>query len=474
MLSFSKTVFKIIVVASAIILPVFHPTPGFCRPSSVIGIINADQLNVRPEPGTGQPPFKTIKKGEQVKILERLDGWLKITHKGSVGYIRNREQYVVVVKQTAEGERNTAGPNIEHLKAEAEAIDRKIDEGSQELKDFSKKEGMLAAHIDEIDMTVNHHRRRSAAIRSALAALEEKVEKTTSRSRDLQKKIQGGQRFVSMRLVALYKLSWLGKMQFLASAESIYDFFFREAALRRILTYDEKVRAELIRNQTGLKGVLSTLQAQKAEKRYLETDLEEQIGRLSLERKKRSKLLAAIRGRKSLEKAFIDSLRKAAEELNQKLRALDAGADRPSSTDKIRFEKTFPSLKGLLHMPVRGKIVGHFGRYKNAEFNTLNFRSGVDILAERGEPIHAACSGEVLYASWFKGYGNMMIIEHGDNYHTIYAHMEESFKAKGDLVETGEVIATVGDTGSIIGPGLYFEVRHHGKPLDPVQWIKKR
>jgi septal ring factor EnvC (AmiA/AmiB activator) len=472
-LSFSQTVFKIIAAAAAIILPVFHPPPGFCLRSSDIGVINADRLNVRPEPGTDRAPFKTIKRGEAVRILKQIDDWLKIAHKGSVGYIRNQEQYVVIVKKTAESGRNKAGPNVEQLKAETEAIGRKIDEGRQELKDFSKKEGVLAANIDDIDMMLNNMRKRSAAIRSALAALEKNVGKTTARSRDLQKKIRSGQRYVSTRLVALYKLGWLGKMQFLASAESVYDFFYREAALRRLLTRDEKARADLIRNEAGLARVLAGLNEQKEAKRALEADLKKQIGRLSPERKKRSKLLAAIRSRKSLETAFIESLRKAADELNQKLSALDAGTDRPPNTDTIRFEKTFHSLKGLLHMPVRGKIVGYFGRYKSAEFNTLNYRSGIDIQAERGEPIHAVSSGAVLYASWFKGYGNMMIIDHGDNYHTIYAHMEELFKAKGDLVETGEVIATVGDTGSIIGPGLYFEVRHHGKPLDAVQWIKK-
>lgn len=66
----------------------------------------------------------------------------------------------------------------------------------------------------------------------------------------------------------------------------------------------------------------------------------------------------------------------------------------------------------------------------------------------------------------------MIIIDHGDNYYTVYAHIQEAFKSSGDSVETGEVIATVGDTGSISGPKLYFEVRHHGKPLDPMQWIE--
>jgi septal ring factor EnvC (AmiA/AmiB activator) len=102
----------------------------------------------------------------------------------------------------------------------------------------------------------------------------------------------------------------------------------------------------------------------------------------------------------------------------------------------------------------------------------MNFRSGIDIKSERGEPVQAVFAGKVLFADWFKGYGNMLIIDHGNSYCTLYANVEELFKQKGDAVESGEVIATVGDSGSLSGPGLYFEVRHHGKPEDPQLWLK--
>jgi septal ring factor EnvC (AmiA/AmiB activator) len=103
----------------------------------------------------------------------------------------------------------------------------------------------------------------------------------------------------------------------------------------------------------------------------------------------------------------------------------------------------------------------------------MNFRSGIDIKAERGEPIRSVCSGKVLYASWFKGYGNIMIIDHGDNYYTVYGHIEELLKSQGDHVQKDEIVATVGDAGSRMGTKLYFEVRHHGKSLDPLRWLKK-
>ena len=124
-------------------------------------------------------------------------------------------------------------------------------------------------------------------------------------------------------------------------------------------------------------------------------------------------------------------------------------------------------------MPVKGKIVNLFGPHKNKKLNVVNFQSGIEIKADRGEPIRAVFDGQILYATWFKGYGNMIIIDHGENYYTVYAHAEELFASKGDTIDRGDVVATVGDSGSMIGPSLHFEVRHHGKPVDPLKWINK-
>jgi septal ring factor EnvC (AmiA/AmiB activator) len=101
------------------------------------------------------------------------------------------------------------------------------------------------------------------------------------------------------------------------------------------------------------------------------------------------------------------------------------------------------------------------------------FLSGINIQADRGEPVQAVSGGTVVYSSWFKGYGNMLIIDHGGSFHTVYAHAEALFKSKGDNVDAHEVIATVGDSGSMAGDRLYFEIRHYGKAVDPLKWIKR-
>jgi len=190
------------------------------------------------------------------------------------------------------------------------------------------------------------------------------------------------------------------------------------------------------------------------------------------ERSSRTKLLADIRKQKALELAAIDALTQAADDLEHKIKLLDTEKIE-AVPDKNILQLSFSAHKVLLIMPVNGKIKNLFGPYKNPNYNITNFRSGIDIKADHGEPIRSVFKGKVIYSNWFKGYGNMIIIDHGNSYYTVYAHMEETFKSKGEEVDAGEVIATVGDTGSMTGAKLYFEVRHHGKPMDPLEWLKK-
>ena len=189
------------------------------------------------------------------------------------------------------------------------------------------------------------------------------------------------------------------------------------------------------------------------------------------ERAVRAALLKDVHNQKRLETAAIASLQTAAGELDNIISSL---MNSPARKPEPPPPGSLGTLKGLLDAPVRGKIANFFGPFKNTRYDVMNFRSGIDITSDRGEPVQAVFSGKVLFADWFKGYGNMLIIDHGHSYCTLYAHMEELFKKKGDTVESGEVIATVGDSGTLSGPGLYFEVRHHGKPEDPLQWLKEK
>ena len=475
MLSFFKTIFKITLFAASGIIFVLLPPDIFGAESHEVGIVTANKLNVRPAPTIMNSPLELIEKGEKVRILEHLNGWLKISHQGRVGYIRNLKQYVRVISIVPTGKEKKNKDNdgdVKRFRKEVEDINREIERGRHRVLTFTREESAIVNRLNDIDLALNQARKQVSALRFELAALRDKTIETTRASDNLKKKIEADEDYIFKRLAALYKMNWLGSIYVLASAQSMYELFKRKKSMEIILAYDEKIRQNLLDNKAKLQKIIDKLNSQKMEKRSLEAGLKKQIAVMSDERVKRSSILAGIRNKRSLELALLESLNQAAANLNRAVKSLNIETG-PLKQKKNISAKSFSLLKGLLNMPVKGKIVIPFGPHKNTKLNVVNFQSGIEIKADRGEPIRAVFDGKILYADWFKGYGNMIIIDHGENYYTVYAHAEELFASKGDTIDMGDVVATVGDSGSMIGPSLHFEVRHHGKPMDPVKWIKK-
>jgi septal ring factor EnvC (AmiA/AmiB activator) len=397
--------------------------------------------------------MRLCKKSKGILILSLAAGCLLIFSAGSI--LKAQDQK----------------PRIDEFKKKAQDINREIKKGKAKIQKFSRQETDIIIRLNQVDQALNRSRKRIAGLSREIEVLEKKMPETVAASEKLVNQIRANETYVAKRLVALYKLNWLGKFHVLASAQNLQDLLKRKTALERILTYDEMVIRELMDNRLDLETVRSRLETHRNEKRRRADEYQKQIKQIAAERTQRAKLLAHVRKKKSAQLAAIESLKLAARDLDEKIKNL--GIESAVTTpQEYTTAEPFQTYKGLLKIPVKGKIVSLFGKFKNTRYQVLNFRSGIEIQTERGEPIAAVFAGKILYADWFKGYGNMIIIDHGENYYTVYAHIEEAFKSTGDAVEAGEVIATVGDSGSITGPKLYFEVRHHGKPLDPMQWLE--
>jgi len=129
----------------------------------------------------------------------------------------------------------------------------------------------------------------------------------------------------------------------------------------------------------------------------------------------------------------------------------------------------FSSLRGSLRLPVRGELTGRFGAPRGAAGIEAK---GVFFRAPEGQPVRAVAGGQVVYAEWMRGFGNRLIVDHGDGYLSIYANNGALLKQVGDIVGTGETIATTGASGGSEQSGLYFELRHLGRAFDPLRWVK--
>jgi len=447
----------------------------FADPAGTSAIITVKELNVRSKPHLGAPILKVLIKGEKIELQKQQDGWTQIVHEGQTGYIQTQNKTVFtrlkVTKQVVNQKTNKL--QINQFKKEAKKINQKIKKRKAEIQSIKQKERSILTNLNETDLSLNKSKKLASLIKTDLAILSREITATRNSTKALELKIESSEQYTAKRLVALYKLQWLGKMHMLASAESMDELLQRKVYLERVLAYDRQTINQLIKNKNQHTNLLKKLKAQQHEKLSLEKDFISQISVSTNRKKEKKKLLTDIRSKKSLQIASIKALQKAAENLDQTIDLLSKQIESTGTTANITG-KSFSTFKGLLKMPVKGKIVTKFGTYKNKELNVMNYRNGIDIAADKGEPIRAVRAGYVLFASWFKGYGNMIILDHGNRYYTLYAHAEELFKKKGEAVESQEVIAVVGDTGSMIGPELYFEIRHQGKPVNPLKWLKIR
>jgi septal ring factor EnvC (AmiA/AmiB activator) len=362
------------------------------------------------------------------------------------------------------------GPS-DRFRQQSEDIRREIRIRQKKLDTTTRRETDIISELDSVEQQIQRVRRKSAGLDAQIAQIDRQLASAAAASTDLEQRIKANESYLARRLVAWYKLNRIGQIHLLASASDIVAFMQRKEALQRILAHDDNVRQNLLNHQSELKRLRDQLAADRRGKQKRIAEKCRQLDLLSQKMETRERLLSEVRRRKDLQFAALARLRLAADQLDKKFSAL---SDRSASTGQPgrAVPRPFSDFKGLLKMPVEGNIINLFGAYRNTQFNVTNFRSGIDIKTDKGEPVRAVYTGKIMYASWFKGYGNMMIIDHGTHYYTVYAHVEEMFKSTGDWVENGEVIATVGDTGSMSGARLYFEIRHHGKPVDPVKWLK--
>lgn len=200
----------------------------------------------------------------------------------------------------------------------------------------------------------------------------------------------------------------------------------------------------------------------------------------------RLKNLEKIREHKTAREQKLKNLRsdraaheQACRELNaasQRLTALITALKRQAADLERRLKFSgapFAQRLGKLSWPTRGRIVEPFGKIRHPRFNTFMLHKGIDIAGPIGQNVLAAAPGNVLFAEWFEGYGRMIIVDHGNGFNTVYAHLAKITAGAGQKVEEGQVIGTLGDSGTWKGPALYFEIRHKGEAVDPLPWLKR-
>lgn len=293
-----------------------------------------------------------------------------------------------------------------------------------------------------------------------IARLEEERIRIGESLLELRKEAGGNLENAEAAVVGLYKYKQMRYFAFLLSIGSLDQAVMSSHRAKRFLEDDYRVLADL---RTRVLNI-NTLEALLVQKEH---DLSE----MKLEMAVCEGVSDPTRTKASNGTASSPGQHAAAASPGEETRK---GVEQRASTRKpilVFGEVSFPSRRGALPLPTPGEIVVTYGTRPNAKSRGILHNSGILISARAGRPVQAIHEGLVMFADVLKEYGKVVIINHGDHYYSLIAHAGELTRKAGESVKAGETVAMVGDGASGRGPKLYFEIRHHGKPIDPRGWL---
>jgi septal ring factor EnvC (AmiA/AmiB activator) len=341
-----------------------------------------------------------------------------------------------------------------------------------------RRETSLLAELEEIERRLVRKQREVARLDARIRRVQADIAALREEIGRLEAQRSGQERALARRLRTIYKVHAQGAaLPLLLSGDdpveraAIIKHLGSLAALDARLIQEYRVTTERLAERKERE------EAQRKELDGLRADARREQAEVDREAARRRLLLARVRDERAYHERMVGELTEAARRLEAFIRELQARQRRlakapPAETVPPRVG--FGALRGRLPWPTDGRIVAAFGPQVHPRFGTRTFRNGVDIEAAEGSDVAAVYAGHVVYTGWFKGYGNLIILDHGQDFFTLYAHVADILVKEGDDVRQGQRIATVGDTGSLDGPRLYFEVRYQDKPQDPVEWLRQR
>jgi septal ring factor EnvC (AmiA/AmiB activator) len=386
------------------------------------------------------------------------------------GYSTHAQEYAAVIQDSTEaaGKEATLDMERRRLEGELQQVDKRLQSLFSEIQQFSGR--------------IENLKKEQIKVQEDLEKLEEELKK--------------GRKKAGKRLAALYKFK---QMNYMAPLFAVEDFRTAVEAgyiMAKLISSDQRFFQKLRNKMTRTNSLRRILVDKKEELEFAQTRLANQQNELMANKNREIEILQRMR--KQREQSQQIQQQKMTEQMVADWQVIDNSIHPPEhvkSVIKSQVEekksddpggeaalikeeaaepiqrRPFSGQRGILPIPTSGVLAKSYGRQKDSPYSDLMYNHGIVIKASRGQGVQAVHSGEVVFADWLKNYGKVVIIDHGERYHTLVAHVDHLLKKRGEGVKRGETIATVGDTGSQGEPILYFEIRHHGQPINPAKWL---
>ena len=358
-----------------------------------------------------------------------------------------------------------------------DGIKKKIENQKKDLSRLHNKEVSVLDSLGKIQRELEIRNREIMLANAKLSTITGELNMKRAEATRLAGSTARLREALQRRVAALYRWKRAGNPLVVFNSDvTLVSVMRRQHYLQAALSFDRELLAKLeeeSHHHAVLREELSQKQEDLAEQKQALGTAQEAIRR---EAQKKQLLLTSLRREKDTRLRALKEMEAAARRLEKMMEEIARRA-----LVKPKNLPTAPSpgggleaLRGRLEWPARGQVTAPFGKFQHPEFTAEIIRKGIDIAAPIGEEIKAVEKGRVVYADRFSGYGNMVIVDHGERYYTIYGHLSEILKKTGEVVNRGEALGRAGDSDSLAGSKLYFEIRKDGHSLDPVAWLRKR
>ena len=356
--------------------------------------------------------------------------------------------------------------SAEDAKEQYQKLQKEMETRRQRLEQAKKRERSVLEDLDHVGRSLTTIEAELRKQHQRMRQTESEIRRVEHEISVIEEELEKERAWLKRRLQAMQRYGQSGDILFLlAATDDLAALVRRWKYLERIAMKDRKVIEEFAENLRSLDRKEKQLQGLRAELKKSQERLKPIEASLSDSKRDKEFILASVRKEKASHEKLLKELQEASKRLLDVLRKLE---------EKDTYEaKGFSGLRGHLIWPVNGKVAIPYGSQRDPKFNTPVFRNGIYIKSDE-DSVKAVYAGKVVFADWFKGYGNLVIINHGEGYHTLYGNLSETFLKVGDIIKIKDAVGKVGESGIVNAPSLYFEVRYKGKPLDPMQWLKRK
>ncbi len=380
----------------------------------------------------------------------------------------------------------------EKSKAESEkaSVDQRLVALQKELSEKEARQEAADRALQKADQAISEANRRLRDLKIERRTVERQLQNLKRDGRNVSAELQRAELLVGQIARAQYVHSRRESWQTLLEGSNPNTLTLEAAQLRYLARAQTRAVAALEEKHQKIRSVADETQSRQSELARIARDEEKSRKELLSEKKDRQAAASKLKKEIASQQAAIDKLTKDQARLGNLVasidkrltaeRAAEAAAQRKAEEEAKKNSRpvvrqpapgtNFARLKGKLSRPVAGRIVARFGSKRTGSAKW----QGLLIRAPEGAEVVACAPGTVVFADWLRGYGNLVIVDHGNTYLSIYANNESIFKNVGDRVKQGETISSVGASGGDDEPGLYFEIRRGGKPVDPSPWLSAK